>query len=425
MKTIITPKLRIPSCYVAILFLLFITIGHAQDSFTTYKGEVVNEDNNNALVFATLSVEGTNISTVTNSDGLFTLKVPNTINDARIVVTYLGFTPKTFLLSSFNKERTKIGLSEVTTQLSEVMVQTNKNAKAIVIKALNNKGENYMSNPKKMMAFYRETIKKRRRNVSLAEAVITINKESYESYKQDKISLFKSRKSTDYSKLDTIALKLQGGPLNALYVDVMKYPDYFLNDQDFDKYKFSFDEPTIINEELVYVINFEQTKAQEDNPLYFGTLYINSNTMALTNAIYNLNVDDRDAASALFVRRKPSGANVYPTEAIYRVNYRQQNGKWHYGYSNVQIEFVIDWDNKLFNSKYTLQSEMAITDILDSNSKPIRNRDRYKLSTILIDETSGFTDPDFWGAYNVIEPDKSIESAIEKIQKQLRKLEKS
>lgn len=49
---------------------------------------------------------------------------------------YLGFTPKTFLLSSFNKERTKIGLSEVTTQLNEVMVQTNKNAKAIVKKAL-------------------------------------------------------------------------------------------------------------------------------------------------------------------------------------------------------------------------------------------------------------------------------------------------
>ena len=229
MKTNITPKLRIPYCYVAILFLFVINIGQAQDSFTTYKGEVVNEANNDPLVFATLSVEGTNISTVTNSDGLFTLKVPNTIKDARIVVMYLGFTPKTFLLSSFNKERTKIGLSEVTTQLNEVMVQTNKNAKAIVKKALSNKGENYMNSPKRMMAFYRETIKKRRRNVSLAEAVITVNKESYDSFKSDKIALFKSRKSTDYSKLDTIALKLQGGPLNALYVDVMKYPDYFLN----------------------------------------------------------------------------------------------------------------------------------------------------------------------------------------------------
>jgi hypothetical protein len=405
--------------------LFVINIGQAQDSFTTYKGEVVNEANNDPLVFATLSVEGTNISTVTNSDGLFTLKVPNTINDARIVVMYLGFTPKTFLLSSFNKERTKIGLSEVTTQLNEVMVQTNKNAKAIVKKALSNKGENYMNSPKRMMAFYRETIKKRRRNVSLAEAVITVNKESYDSFKSDKIALFKSRKSTDYSKLDTIALKLQGGPLNALYVDVMKYPDYFLNYEDFDKYKFTFDEPTIINDELVYVINFKQTKAQEDDPLYFGTLYINSNTMALTNAIYNLNVENRAAASALFVRRKPSGANVYPTEAVYRVNYRQQNGKWYYGYSNVQIEFVIDWDNKLFNSKYTLQSEMAITDIIDNNSETIRNRDRFKQSAILVDETSGFTDPDFWGAFNVIEPDKSIESAIDKIQKQLRKLEKS
>ena len=41
---------------------------------------------------------------------------------------------------------------------------------------------------------------------------------------------------------------------------------------------------------------------------------------------------------------------------------------------------------------------------------------------IISDEISGFSDPDFWGTYNLIEPDKSIESAIEKIR---RKLERS
>ena len=39
----------------------------------------------------------------------------------------------------------------------------------------------------------------------------------------------------------------------------------------------------------------------------------------------------------------------------------------------------------------------------------------------MTDYKSGFSDPDFWGAYNIIEPDKSIELAIEKIQKQLKK----
>jgi hypothetical protein len=44
-----------------------------------------------------------------------------------------------------------------------------------------------------------------------------------------------------------------------------------------------------------------------------------------------------------------------------------------------------------------------------------------KTSMILTDEAIGFSDPDFWGSYNIIEPEKSIENAIKKIIKQLSK----
>jgi hypothetical protein len=37
----------------------------------------------------------------------------------------------------------------------------------------------------------------------------------------------------------------------------------------------------------------------------------------------------------------------------------------------------------------------------------------------MADQNTGFNDPDFWGEYNVIEPEKSIESAIRKIQRKL------
>jgi hypothetical protein len=50
-----------------------------------------------------------------------------------------------------------------------------------------------------------------------------------------------------------------------------------------------------------------------------------------------------------------------------------------------------------------------------------RLRERMRSSIILSDEAQGFSDPDFWGALNIIEPDKSIESAIRKIQRQLRR----
>ncbi len=67
--------------------------------------------------------------------------------------------------------------------------------------------------------------------------------------------------------------------------------------------------------------------------------------------------------------------------------------------------------------------EMAVTNRNSIKEDSEWNRkDRFKESIVLADEASGFSDPEFWGSYNVIEPEKSIESAIEKIQKKLEKL---
>ena len=90
------------------------------------------------------------------------------------------------------------------------------------------------------------------------------------------------------------------------------------------------------------------------------------------------------------------------------------------------MEFKVDWEDKWFNSVYSMTAEMAITD-WDKNltGKIPRYRERIKKSIILSDEASGFSDPNFWGEYNIIEPEKSIESAIKKIQRQLRREERN
>jgi hypothetical protein len=206
-------------------------------------------------------------------------------------------------------------------------------------------------------------------------------------------------------------------------VDVMKYPEYIFAEESIDDYNFSFDRSTRINDRLIYVINFKQRKNIRE-PLYEGKLYIDVEKKILTSAIYSLNITDREMASRLFVRKKPRNANVYPTEVAYRVDYREKDGRWYYGYSNAILEFKIDWDKKLFNSVYSMTCEMAITDWEKNQelNEP-RFRDRLKSTMILSDEAIGFSDPDFWGEYNIIEPEKSIESAIRKIQRQLKKSE--
>lgn len=390
-------------------------------SFNQYKGEVMDAANKKPLVFATLTIEGTNISTITNTEGEFALKVPKDITEGNVVVSFLGYKDKMVPLAQFGNSNNKIQMEVSVMELSEVNIEIPKDAGELVRQTLKRKGDNYFDDPTLMTAFYRETIKKRRKNVSLSEAVVNIYKTPYTSPRKDAVQLYKSRKSTDYSKLDTVALKLQGGPFNTLFVDVMKYPEYIFTDKSIDKYVFSFDRSTRVNEKLIYVVNFEQHRSIPE-PLYKGKLYIDVENKILTSAIFSLNITDKNLASRMFVRRKPRNAKVWPTEVAYRVDYREKNGKWYYGYSNVLLEFKVNWDKRLFNSVYSMTCEMAVTDWEKNLASEFpKSKERMRSSIILAEAANGFSDPDFWGEYNIIEPEKSIESAIKKIQRQLRR----
>lgn len=409
-----------------LLFIIgFSTSILAQNEYKQYSGVVIDSQTEKPLVFASLLVSGTNISTVSNTDGEFLLKIPNSISNVEIIVSFLGYLKKTIPLSEFKKEETRIMLIASVTKLSEIDISLPSDAKVLVRQTLKKKGDNNLNEHSIMTAFYRETIKKRKKNVSLAEAIVNVYKQPYTSLKKDNIKLYKARKSTDYTKLDTIALKLQGGPYNALYIDLMKYPEFMFTNDVIDLYTFSFAPSTTINEKPVYVVNFKQ-RDEVIEPLYYGKLFIDSKTLALTSAVYNLNVENKELTSKLFVKKKPKNVFVYPTKAAYRVDYREKDGKWYYGYSNVQLTFKIKRKGKLFNSVYSLISEMAITDWkINTDKEKLKFKERLRPSIIIADEASGFSDPEFWGAYNVIEPEKSIESAIDKIKKQLKKANRS
>tara|TARA_R110002050_G_scaffold267266_1_gene408834 strand:+ start:9440 stop:10783 length:1344 start_codon:yes stop_codon:yes gene_type:complete len=392
------------------------------ESYTQYKGKVIDASSNKELIFATLSIDDTNITTVTNTEGEFSLKVPSNLIAASVTISFLGYKSKRINLSDLKSANNKIELETSVTTLAEVNVVVPKNAEELVRETLKKKGENYFNDPTLMTAFYRETIKKRKKNVSLSEAVVNIHKTSYASNKKDAVELYKARKSTDYNKLDTLALKLQGGPFNALFVDIMKYPEYVFTEETIPLYTYTFERSARINDKLIYVVNFKKKDDLQEDQLYKGQLFIDAENKILTSAIYSLDITNKEMAARMYVKKKPANAHVYPTEIAYRVDYREKDNKWYYGYSNVLLEFKINWDDRLFNSVYSMTCEMAVTDWEKNlEGKNLKGKEKLKTNIILIDEAIGFSDPDFWGEYNIIEPEKSIESAIKKIQRQLRK----
>lgn len=385
---------------------------------TEYKGKVVNTSGD-ALTSAYLAVEGTNISTVTNNDGEFSLKIPTNLEDVMIKVSHLGYQSKTLPLDFFQTGNVVIELQESMEELSEVSLLTYTDPEAVVKNMLKNRGSNYFEDRATMTAFYRETIKRGRKNVSLSEAVVTIHKTPYTSVGKDDIALVKARKTADYDRLDTVALKLRGGPYNPLSIDLMKNPTYIFGENELERFTFSFDNPTKINDRYLYVVDFEEQNT--GMPWYYGKLFIDAESFTLVKASFKLNVDNRKVATDLFVKKKPGGTKVYPVEVHYDVHYRERDGRWYYGYGNTQLEFVVNWKRRLFNSRYKVNSELAVTDWKVNTEGRVKKDSTFlNERVVMTDDITGFNDLAFWGENNIIEPDESIENAIEKIRKNLQ-----
>ncbi|WP_179022395.1 carboxypeptidase-like regulatory domain-containing protein [Winogradskyella forsetii] len=407
------------STFISILFLAFSL--NAQTDFKAYNGRVVDGQSNKTLEAVSLNINGTNISTITNSEGEFKLKVPSNYSDAKLMVSSLGYNTYVLPLSELSNEESTIKLYPAITELSAVSISTYKDAEGLVRKVFEDKNKNLEEESIFMTAFYRETIKRRSRNVSLTEAIVNILKEPNGSKQQDAIQLGKARKSTDYKRLDTVSVKLQGGPFSTLYMDIMKYPEYIFTDESIKSYRFSFDKPSTINNKTVYVVNFSP-KNSEFRINYIGKLFIDVESLALVSANYNLDLSNKRKTKNLLVSRKPRDVVVYPLEANYKVDYKANGNKWYYSYSTLSLKFKVNKKRQLFNKVYTLASEMAVTDWeINVADKKIRNKDKLRPTVIITDAISGFSDPNFWGKYNLIEPDKSIQSAIDKIRKNIEK----
>lgn len=387
--------------------------------FITCRGLVVDAASGLPLSYASVLVEGTNLGTVTNSEGTFILKVPQNFKNNTILISYIGFLNERIQVAAFEGGVHRFQLKIAEVGLSEVRIVF-KDAQELMKNVFDLKKENYVTEPTLMTAFYRETIKLRKKYVSLLEAVVDVYKYPVTSQRDDLASLYRLRKKTDYTKLDTLVLKLAGGPYNTLCLDVMKNLDYTFTHLVFNNFDFKSVPSTMVDNHPVYVVEFKQ-KPFIKEPLFYGKLYVDAMNLAMFSASYDLNLEDVEKASALYIISKPETADVEVTKAHYQVSYVLRDGKWYMSYGRAEMNFKVDWKGKLFNSTYETVFEMAVTDWQkDTGGKWARTHFRLKPDAVVADEAEGFFDPEFWGTENIIEPDKSIESAISKIRTKLK-----
>ena len=201
-------------------------------SFKQFKGSILDSKTRNELIFASITVSGTSISTISNSEGKFSIKIPTEKQNSNLIISFLGYNNKVVPINELKPEKNVLYLEPSNTILEEVVVKM-MDAKNIFLGVLNSRLRNYGNDPIQMTGFYRETIRKRRTYVSLSESIVNIQKQPFSKGSQDQVNLFKGRKNADYSKLDTVNFKLQGGPFSALYLDLIKYPSFIFSEKNY------------------------------------------------------------------------------------------------------------------------------------------------------------------------------------------------
>jgi hypothetical protein len=431
METIITKlfnKISKVSILLTISFILCSeaiasnNLKHYSDSvsFITLTGKIIDKETGKPITFANIVLTGTSIGTVSNADGEFLLKIPKEKHNEQITITHIGYKGNTSDAIKMKNIDNLIVLEPELIPLKEVIIR-NEDPIALLKGAIKNIPHNYRTTPAMLTGFYREAIKQNRKYVSVAEAVLDVYKSAYNNdFTNDKVKIIIGRKDQDVKKMDTLLVKLQGGPVTPFYLDVIKNPGDILSDDMFQNYDYTLTGQVSLDNKRCYVVEFNQKK-NVNLPLYKGKIYVDIDNLAIVGLEFSMSEYGLPLAGNLFVKKKPLTLKFETLGVDYYIRYTEFNGTWCLNYVRSELKFKCKWKRKLFSSTYSTMLEMAVTDIDTTNINKFKSKETSKITDVFSDEAGAFKNDEYWGDYNIIKPDESIQVAIEKLSKKLKK----
>lgn len=382
-------------------------------------GKLLSKKDKDPVEFASIHIRDKNIGTLSNEDGNFTIKLPRESANDSVYFSCVGYIPLKLKIGDLLPKGNIIFLDVNSIQLKEVMVKP-VNLSEILKKTIENIPLNYSHTPLTLIAFYRETIKQNSDYVGLSEAILTIYKASYDNHATDQVAMYKARKIKFEKQMDTVVFKFQGGIYTSLMLDIAKNPSNFITDEYLEYYDFTLDEITSIDGRYTYVISFDQ-KDYAPYPLYKGKLYIDIDTYALIRADFMISPKGLEKSADVLVKKSSRKLKVKPSFSSYIVNYTRQNNRWYLNYIREEVAFKVRKKYSFYSTTFQSKAEMVITQTDSTNSQRIRINKKVKSSDIFV-EKLGKYDPEFWGNFNIIEPDESLEEALQKLRSRLPKV---
>ena len=374
-------------------------------------GRVVEKDGKTPVVYASVTVEGEYIGTMTNREGNFDLNIPYPLRNNNLIFSSVGYRQRTLSRKEVEKEPI-ISLHSESVNLREIQVKP-ADPLAILRQFRNNIRNNYIDEPQLMVTFYRETARQDGVYIGVWEAAMEILKSTYTNNQPDRVRFLKGRKADLNRKPKEVLLKVQGGPWGINTLDVVKNLETFLSPEYENLYKYRFDQPEIINGRVTWIIHFERL-TDTDFPCFNGKVLIDADSYALVGAEYSYDKKSLKINGESFIQREPFGFNTRPEMAEYSVQYRLLNDKWQFYSAHSDVLFRVK-QRKKFKTEFR-----NVTDVLVTQQYPFPKKARFGPDGIfhekdIFSEKIGPYDKAFWGNYNVIRPDEDLSKAIKQV----------
>lgn len=379
------------------------------NDFFTISGSVIDKETQEPLPFVSIVIEPYRLGTVSNREGNFLVKIPDSLENSAIKFSHLGY--KNYVISSkiLLNHKITIELEPISISLQEVVVRA-QDPMITINNMINNKAINYNSLPIQITAYFREGIE-HKSNLTINEAILQIYKTPVtDRALTDQVKVLKKRQLSSFSQSDTLVAKIKSSIHSSLLLDIIKYLPDFITTGENSFYNFYHSDIVIIDNRRTYVVSFKQKEFIKE-PLYMGKLFIDAETFALKEAHFGINPDYVQRTKNDIIIKRSRQFDITPKSVNYRVSYTNINGIYYISHVRGDLNFKVRRRKRIFSTPLHVWFEFVTGKIETENITPIPRNQRLSTRDIFSNTTFEF-DPLFWNDFNTIIPEKSIKEFI-------------
>ncbi|MBR4215056.1 MAG: carboxypeptidase-like regulatory domain-containing protein [Bacteroidales bacterium] len=337
-------------------------------------GVVRDADQNNALPFASISLNNTALGTITNENGKFDLLInPGNQNDT-LVVSYLGYSPKKIAINQLVKSQSNnIALSQHIYGLGEVLV-TPVETEKIIRESVSRIHSQYYRKANVYKAFYRESYYADSSFAARDEAMLNIYKSGGSDVGKNKMAVTEGRKMMSRKQYD-ILLKLRGGPFNIIELDFVNRGKEFISTYAPKYYDFQYVGKDSTDQGVFLVIQFDK-KSNAPGIKYSGKMFIEKTSKSIARLEFEITPDGKKLTAK---NRKGETVDMVFRRMAYHVNYTPIDGKWYLqsciGEETRQITDKNGKDSYITSIQQLIITESSGSDIFPKEGTLITRKD--------------------------------------------------